>query len=312
MRTIILDTDIGDDIDDALALALIVNSPELELAGVTTVFLNAVRRGKLAARLLGTYGRRDVTVHAGLDVPLVQDAAPLLQEISGRAGSRLDARGEYVPCQFLDDMESEREPGRDAVAFIVDAARASPGRIELVCIGALTNAAIALRMEPRLPRLLSGITLMGGMFGEQLPEWNIRCDPEAARIVFTSGARLRCVGLDVTLRCRLEHVEVERLRRAGSDAAGLLGTLVDRWLANYHVEQPILHDPLAVSTLLDDDVVKFERRLVTVGLEGPARGVTLSRRPAKGGPVSGWREAEIAVDVQRERFTGIFLDRVAR
>jgi purine nucleosidase len=309
MKKLILDTDIGDDIDDALALALIMCSPDLQLLGVTTVFLNAERRAQLARRVLRTYGGDDIPVHAGLDAPVLHPDVSLIREISGRSTKTHDARGAYIPCQFLDDMEEERGFQRDAVRFIIDTARALPGQVELVCIGAMTNAAVAIRTDPALPGLLSGITLMGGMFSEQFPEWNIRCDPEAAAIVLSSGANIHCVGLDVTLRCRLEIADVERIRKIGSDATSLLGELVDRWLATYNAGAPLLHDPLAVSTLADSSLVTFEPRFVAVGLEGPARGVTLSRRAApKEQPA--WGPAQVAVDLRREAFMKLFLDRV--
>jgi inosine-uridine nucleoside N-ribohydrolase len=312
MRKVILDTDIGDDIDDALALALIVNSAELELVGVTTVFLHAVRRAKLAARVLRTYNRADVPVYAGVDLPLLQDEQPLIREISGKSNRSRDAHGGFVPCQFMDDMENETVANRDAVSFIIEAAHAAPGQIELICIGPLTNAAIAIRLDRRLPKLLSGITLMGGMFSEQIPEWNIRCDPEAASIVLSSGANIRCIGLDVTLRCRLELMEIERMRHIGSDATSLIGELVDRWLATYRAECPLLHDPLAVATLIDPSLVACERRYISVDLVGPARGATLARRTAPKEPANGWAAAEVAVDVQRDLFMKLFLERVTR
>jgi purine nucleosidase/pyrimidine-specific ribonucleoside hydrolase len=310
MRKLILDTDIGDDIDDALALALIMCSPDLQLLGVTTVFLNAERRAKLARRILRAYGRDDVPVHAGLDLPVLHQDESLIKEISGRSTRSHDEHGAYIPCQFLDDMEHESAFNRDAVRFIIDTAHALPGQVELVCIGAMTNAAMAIRVDPALPRLLSGITVMGGMFSEQLPEWNIRCDPEAAAIVLSSGADIHCVGLDVTLRCRLEIKDVERIKKIGSSATSLIGELVDRWLATYQAECPLLHDPLAVSTLIDPSIVTFESRHVAVGLEGPARSVTLARRSPPRESANAWGAAHIAVDLRRDFFMKLFLDRV--
>jgi purine nucleosidase len=312
MRKIILDTDIGDDIDDALALALVLNSPELELVGITTVFLNSIRRAKLAARVLKTYGKTSVPICAGIDWPLIEPKQPLITEISGRSTASLDRNGRFVPCQFLPDMEDEQISRSDAVRFIVEAAHAAPGQIELVCIGPLTNAAVAIALDRELVTLLSGITLMGGMISEQVAEWNMRCDPEAASIVFGSGAKVRCVGLDVTLRCALENAEVDRIRRVGSEATNLIGTLVDRWLATYRTPRPILHDPLAVATLIEPGIVTWEQRFVRVGLCGAGRGAILSRKNAPSSAIDGIKAVLVASDVQREPFMKLFLERLSR
>ncbi len=203
--------------------------------------------------------------------------------------------------------------------FIIRTVREQPGQIVLVTIGPLTNAAMALRKAPDIAKSLKSITTMGGWRSENSPEWNILCDPEAARIVFTSGVPITMVGLDVTLRCSLSLQEVDRLRQAGSAGLGLLYELTQKWLAHSGAKSPILHDPLAVATLIDNSVVRFEPRIVQVALEGTHRGCTLTRTPpdpsqdrhfAKG--KSEQPASRVASMVDAARFKSLFLDRILK
>jgi purine nucleosidase len=311
MERIILDTDIGDDIDDAFALALVVKSPELALAGVTTVFRNAGRRARLSLKLLETLGISDVPVLAGCDMPLVE-------KLPVQDRDEWDAQGGFIPCQYEPALDDIALPSREhAVDFIIRTVNAAPGAIVLVTIGPLTNVALALRKAPEIAPRVKSITMMGGWRAENAPEWNIMCDPEAARIVFTSGIPVTMVGLDVTLQCQLTLQEVERLRGAGSQGLGLLYTLTQKWLASSRAPNPILHDPLAVATLIDPAAVAFEPRLVQVALEGAARGCTLTRTPpaqsqerhsTKGGPDQ--PACRVATAVDAARFKALFLGRL--
>jgi purine nucleosidase len=198
---ILLDTDIGDDIDDALALTVVLNSPELELVGVTTVFRDAPRRAILARQLLDMGGRGDVPAVAGCSEPLF----PSWDKFPG---------GKSLGRQFeaLDDSLQWTDTNR-AVEFIIDKVRdfASRGeRLTLVPIGALTNLALAFLWAPDIiPQCR--VVLMGGKWGSKFAEpdaeWNILCDPEAAALVFRSGVDLTMVGLDVTMQCVLSPEE---------------------------------------------------------------------------------------------------------
>ncbi len=321
MERIILDTDIGDDIDDAFALTLAVRSPELSLAGVTTVFRNAERRARLALKLLSTLGVSGAPVLAGCDNPFVE---------SFRVQERdtWDPQGRFVPCQYAMEYDGIALPSEEhAVDFIIRTVREQPGQIVLVTIGPLTNVGMALRKAPEIASRIKSITMMGGWRSENAPEWNILCDPEAAWIVFTAGVPITMVGLDVTLRCSLSTQEVERLRQAGSEGLGLLYEMTQKWIAHSGAHNPILHDPLAVATLIDESVVRFEPRLVQVALEGAQRGCTLTRTPplgrgstppelsqdrhsAKGMPEQ--PAVRVASMVEAARFKSLFLERILK
>ncbi len=285
-QRIILDTDIGDDIDDALALAVALHSPEVELHGVTTVFKNAPRRAVLARHLLQTFGRKKIPVIAGCSKPLLQPFEPGL-------GSQF---------QMLED-DVWNESGH-AVDFIVQAARVDEepdpeNLLTLVPIGPLTNIAVALAREPELiPRVR--IVLMGGQWSKPAAEWNIVCDPEAAAIVFNSGAEISMVGLDVTMRCCLEAAHIETIAQKAGASAKLLSELIRLWQRDSQ-HAPVLHDPLALLTLFDD-CVKFEDKRIEVALCGEERGRTII--------VEDEPNARVAVDVDAPRAVAAFMSRV--
>jgi inosine-uridine nucleoside N-ribohydrolase len=305
MTDIILDTDIGDDIDDAYALHLAARSPEIRLVGVTTVFRSAARRAQMAARLLDELGRRDVPVRAGCDLPLVEG-------IRVSQNDSFDESGAFVPCQHAGEYDGMTHGSEEhAVDFLIRTAREAPGRITVVGIGPQTNIAVALRKAPDLAAKLAGITVMGGVFGEQFPEWNILCDPEAAWIVCHAGVPLTMVGLDVTTQCRLDGRGVDRIAARETAPTRLLHAWTSRWRERNGFRTPILHDPLAVATLVDPSLVTFEERAVDVALEGRLRGCTPTRKPAgpHGEAVPAPR-ARIAAGVDAARFGSFFLERI--
>ena len=285
-QKIILDTDIGDDIDDALALAVALNSPELKLCGVTTVFRNAPRRAVLARHLLQTFGHEKIPVVAGCSKPLLQTFDPQL-------GTQF--------AVLQDDVWDETA---HAVDFIIKAARVDDepdpeNLLTLVPIGPLTNIAVALAREPELiPRVR--IVLMGGQWSQPGAEWNIVCDPEAAAIVFNSGAEISMVGLDVTMRCCLEPAHIETIAQKGGAQSKLLSQLIRLWQGDAG-HAPVLHDPLALLTLFDDSV-KFEDKRIEVVLCGAERGRTMV--------VEGEANARVAVDVDAPRAVEAFMSRV--
>jgi inosine-uridine nucleoside N-ribohydrolase len=290
---IVLDTDIGDDIDDALALAVILNSPEFDLRGVTTVFRNAPRRVALVRKMLEVWERSDVPVAAGC-------SKPLLEPFDARLGTQFE---------ILDGSESTLSDGH-GVDFLVEALEQSDESEKLVLapIGPLTNIALAFARATELAAK-SEVVLMGGYWNKgtpgHYPEWNIRCDPEAAEMVFCSGANIKMVGLDVTLRCQLEAKHVQQIASHSSQRAALLSRLITLWTQGYG-KPPILHDPLAVLAIIDE-CVTFEPMRIGVELcaensGGIERGVTKV--------LSGEPNALVAVDVDVPRAIELFMARV--
>ncbi len=211
---VLIDTDIGDDIDDALALALALRSPEIELRGVTTVFGDTLRRAYLASHLLHVYGREDIPIAAGRQEPLQLRHRP-----SGVPQAAILDRNEE--CSVLSDCSGPE--------LIVQMAMSYPGRLTLLCLGPLTNVALALSIEPRLFMAIRSIIMMGGSSGTPLPEWNVRSDARAAQMVLGAGVPVTILGLNITKRCQLQEQDIEALRNAHSPQTRLLSQLLAVW-----------------------------------------------------------------------------------
>ena len=207
---IILDTDIGDDADDALAICLAVKSRELDILGITTVFRNTAARAKIAVSLLRELGREDIPVYAGLGKPLVEAA-----DVTA------------VPKQLFPEMEQlPYERSMDAVEYLRRTLTGAKEPITLVTIGPLTNIGVLLYLHPEVKKNIREIVMMAGAYYMHYRELNVRSDPEAANIVFTSGLPIRAVGLDVTTRCQVDDRLVDLLANCGKPGTKLLSQLL--------------------------------------------------------------------------------------
>lgn len=291
IRKIIIDTDIGDDIDDALAIALALNSPELDLIGLTTVYRNTPIRTKLALQLLKAYGRLDIPVATGIGKPLF-------------AETNIDD----IPCQWSDEYHDiGLNSDQHAIDFLIEQVRLDP-EITIVAIGPLTNIACAVMKAPEVMKQ-ANIVMMGGMYSAYYPEWNIVCDPEAAAIVFNAGLRLTMVGLDVTLKCRLNEADVEKIKRASQSEVSFLSRLLTQWMdSSKHL--PILHDPLTVAYVSHPELLKVAPKRMLVECKGEhTRGMTVEEQDVFFG-----RPTEtnmlVAVDVLRDQFVDMFMQRL--
>ncbi|HIE50643.1 MAG TPA: nucleoside hydrolase [Armatimonadetes bacterium] len=285
---LILDTDIGDDVDDALALAFALQSPEVNLRAVTTVHGEVETRARLALKVLHTFGRDDVPVASGTAKPLFRP------------------RPTHRPNQAV-VLDSEEKlpapwPGH-AVDLIIETVMNSPGEVVICPVGAQTNLALALAKEPRLVEK-ARIVFMGGVFSRMQAEYNIACDPEAARLVVESGIPLTMVGLDVTLKCRLTTNQVDALGASDLPSARLLADLIAAWRGPRNIT-PTLHDPLAIAVTFDPSLVALEPRLLRVETQGAhTRGFTLATP-------SDQPNAQVCTDVEAERFVQLFFQRVS-
>ena len=338
---LILDVDTG--IDDSLALLYAAASPGVELVAVTCVSGNTDARQVATNTLavLELIGRTDVDVALGREIPLVRplETTPETHGPSGIGYAELPAPARAVSA-------------RHAVDVIVEEARRRPGEIDLVTLGPLTNLAVALEREPSLPRLLRGYTLMGGAFGvpgntTPTTEWNIHCDPEAAKLVFRAWAdaiavdatiaRPLALGLDVTEQARLlpEHV-VRLARRAGStpdDSIALqrgedpmiatrsvasdpiVRFIADslRFYMEFHARYDgfygaFIHDPLAVAAALDRSLVTTEALFVDVETTGElTTGMTVADRRRITGRSP---NLDVAASANVPEFLGRLIERV--
>ena len=291
MNKIILDTDIGDDIDDALALAYAVLNPQIELVGVTTVFKNTQKRADLACCVLEALDETNVPVYVGVGKTVPQ-SIPDWEKIAA----------EHQPRQM--EILTKRKPSIEphptrAVDFIVDTIMSGQGDITLVPVGPLTNIAAALLVEPRLIQKTK-ICLMGGAIDRITPEWNVLCDPEAARIVFGSGAEITMVGLDVTTKCKMTYDQVKTIGAVARPINEICFELIHLWGGDNPEPRPTLHDPLAVALVADSTLCEIEGMRIAVETRADhVQGLTV--------PIDGQPNTSVCVKVDAERFMNDFL-----
>ena len=254
---ILLDTDIGSDIDDALALAYLLRQPRCELVGITTVSGEPQHRAALADAVCRAGGRTDIPIHAGTAQPLlVQQNQPHAPQAAALAS------GDWPHREFAPNT---------ALGFLRETIRARPGEITLLAIGPLTNLALLFALDPEVPRLLKEIVLMVGWFFDRpQPEWNIRCDPHAAAMVFAAPVpRLTAVGIDVTQLCRMPAAECRRRFAEAGGPLAPVAAFAEVWFQNK--TDITFHDPLAAALIFEPSLCVTEARQVSVELTSPLR-----------------------------------------
>jgi inosine-uridine nucleoside N-ribohydrolase len=286
-QPVILDTDIGDDIDDAFALALVLRSPEFKLLGITTEFGDTELRARLVDRYLQAVGREEIPVAAGVETP--------------------------APNHFTQAEYARGEPDRkheDAVGFLLAQIGAHPGEITLISIGPLVNVQAAIARDPATFRKLKRVVMMGGsvyrgyddmkagdMDRPPDPEWNIKCDPAGAQALLNSGVPVFMLPLDSTQ----VHLALPRLLSIvehGSALTNQLTLLYHEWTEGREWPSPTLYDPVAVTYALRPDLCP----VTPMHLEVDGQGYT---RPAAGAP-----NAQVCVHLDEPGFLSLLMGRV--
>ena len=294
-RKIILDTDIGDDIDDSFALLLMFESHQFEVLGVTTVFRNALKRAKMAKQLIKSLGYSE-EVYPGCNEPLISRIDDLIPpEI--RKKEQLDEYGLYLIPQWEESMEKETVGDMHAVDFIIEQVHKYPHEVTIVLIGPYTNMAMAIKKDPTIKSLVKEIRIMGGGYGLDWAEWNAFCDPEAAYIVFHSGIPLTMVGFNVTRQTGLSNEDIETLKNSQSTSIQLVYKAMQKWFKHYEFTVPVMHDPLTIASLLDEKILEFKELKMEVDLKD-VRGKTIEE--PNGALV------KVAVNVDKDRFFNLF------
>ncbi|HEV2195919.1 MAG TPA: nucleoside hydrolase [Candidatus Acidoferrum sp.] len=233
---VIIDTDIGDDIDDAFAVALALRSPELQILGITTTFGDTENRAKLLDRLLGEVGRTDIPVAAGRPTP---------------------PKTAFTQLKYAEGGHFAKASHPDAVTFLLDAIRKSPGEITFVAIGPLMNVGAAIDKDPETFRKLKRVVLMGGSiyrgYGDTgsgpprgpEPEWNIKNDIRSAQKLFAVGVPLFEMPLDST-QLKMDAANRNLLFRQGTPLSDALTLLYHEW----GQETPTLFDPMTIAFMI--------------------------------------------------------------
>lgn len=283
-KKILLDTDIGSDIDDAVCLAYLLAQPQCDLLGITTVSGEPLQRARLADALCHAAGR-DLPIYPGAADPLL---IPQRQTVARQAVklNRWPHRHDF--------------PVGQAVEFLRHTIRTHPHEITLLTIGPLTNIALLFAVDPEIPSLLQGLVMMCGIFTKELPqyggkrEWNALLDPHATAMVYRARPPIhRSIGLDVTSQVVMPAADV-RARFHGPLLTPVLD-FAEVWFDNRR--DLTFHDPLAAVSLFDDEVCRFEQGIVDVQLQpGTLQGQTLWHGGDPQGP------HEVALEVNADRF----------
>ncbi len=285
---VLFDTDIGSDIDDAVALAYLLKQERCELVGITTVTGDTVQRAAMAEIVCRAGGREDIPIHAGLTEPFLhgpgQPAVPQFDAIK-----HLPHRTDYAI---------------DAVDYLRETIRSRPGEITLLAVGPMTNIAALFVSDPEIPSLLKRIVLMCGVYrhGQQSDsverEWNALVDPIATGIVYKE--KLLGVGLDVTLQVTLPAEECRQRFTAAGGALGVVGDAAEVWFK--HSDRITFHDPLAATLIFEPDLCHYAQGAAHIHTDNtPSAGKTEWQADESGAHT-------IAVKVDAPRFLSHYFE----
>jgi inosine-uridine nucleoside N-ribohydrolase len=287
---VVLDTDIGTDIDDAWALGYVLKSPVFELLGVTVSDGDTARRARLACKLLSRLGRTDVPVAIGRATPAVPP-------------TRVDYQ-----FAWAEDFRDYAPIATPAADFLADVIHRNPGQVTLVAVGPLHNIGDLLRRHPDVVPLVKRVVLMSGSIGASaygptpLAEWNVRMAIPEAAAVYAAAWPVTIVPLDSTSYIRLEDGERDSLRQAGTPLTNALETLLRLW-ADRPTSRMTLHDQLAVAEAQDPG--RFFGRCEPMPLRVDQDGF-VKVDAARGHPVA------VCLEPKRDEFMSHFLAQLAR
>ena len=283
-QLVLLDTDIGDDIDDAFALSLLLKSPEVKLLGIITAFGDTPLRARLVDRYLVAVSRTDIPVAAGIQ------------------GTQTSG--------FTQAAYANRQPARkypDGVTFILSQIRAHPGQVTLIAIGPLGNVGAAIKQDAATFRKLKRVVIMGGSVSRgygpvgtpPAVEWNTKNDPAAMRALLASGVPVFIMPLDST-QIHLDENGQDQLFSYGSPVTDQLTILYHQWktLSGWHPTGPNLFDPVAAAYALKPEICPMQPMRLSVD----DKGMTI---PAVGAP-----NAQVCLKSDEKGFLDFLLSRI--
>jgi inosine-uridine nucleoside N-ribohydrolase len=288
---IIIDSDIGDDIDDAFAAGLALSSPEFRILGFSASFGDTVTRTRMLDRMLGELGRGDIPVAMGTP-----------------AAVNLNA---FTQRRYAEGGSFARAAHPASVDFVLDQARKYPGQVTLVAIGPLPNIGAMIDKDPAAFRKLKRVVIMGGNIQTLVdpygvappvaphPEWNIKNDIASAQKLFTVGVPLTVMPLDSTANLKLHDVARTALFAHGSMLTNILAGLYYEWSAATRAATPTLYDPMTLASLLDPSLCP----LTPMHIRVDEAGNTL----AEAGPPN----AQVCLHSDADAFLRFYVQRVA-
>jgi len=281
-KKIFLDTDIGSDIDDVICLTYLLNNPDCDLFGITTVTGEPDKRAKIARKLCAQAGK-NIQVVSGRANPLI---IPQYQRFADQA---------RVVENWNDNTGNQNS---NAIDFMRRTIHENPNEVTLLAIGPLTNVALLFLVDSEIPSLLDGLVMMcGSFYGSSLKnitlEWNAICDPHATEIVYRTPIQKHfSIGLDVTQKVTMSPAEFREKFSRGSLSHVL--DYAEIWLQKRDLVT--FHDPLAAAAIFEPDIVTFEQGIVTVDLDNKRTMGLTDFTPAMDGPHS------VAMDTSADAF----------
>lgn len=253
---VIINTDIGDDADDTLAIAYALQQKELEIVGITIVYKDVCKRANLVYEVLKEYGRTDIPIYQGSPYPVL---------------NRPDITEPPKLYQAY-QLEENAVVYDDAIGFMVRTIIQHPETI-LLEMGPQTNLALAYLQAPMVMKNAK-IIAMGGYFKGIYPEWNIVCDPEAAKIVTDFSNKLTMIGLDITIKTALTQTHYEHIEKGTNPHKEFLLRYMNEWkrITGFGVT---LHDVLLIEYLIHPEIFETQEGKILVNVaEGEGRGIT--------------------------------------
>ena len=287
---IIIDTDIGSDIDDAFAVGLALHSPEFQILGISSAWGDTHLRARLLSRLLKETGRADIPVAVG---------------IAKHPPGKVDTMSQAA---YAEGGPAEQNYP-NAVNFLLDQIQRHPGEITLIAIGPETNLGAAIDRDAATFRKLKRIVLMGGSvyrgysqfnYGKTHgpdPEWNILCDIQAAQKVFSSGVPLYVMPLDST-QIKLQELERAEIFKAGTPLTDALLVLYRQW-SRGTTQTPTLFDAVVVAYASHPELCPTEPMRLRVDDQGYTR------------VESGAPNAQVCLRSSSDQFLEFFMPRIA-
>ncbi|XVF40923.1 hypothetical protein PTKIN_Ptkin01aG0239800 [Pterospermum kingtungense] len=313
-KKIIIDTDPG--IDDAMAIFLALRSPEVEVIGLTTIFGNVYTTlaTRNALHLLEVAGRTDIPVAEGSHVTITK-------------GTKLRIADFVHGADGLGNQDFPPPKGKpidmSAAAFLVEQTNLYPGHVTVVALGPLTNIALAIQLDPSFTKNVGQIVLLGGAFavnGNVNPaaEANIFGDPDAADIVFTSGADVLAVGINVTHQVVMTDADRDILASSTGEFAQylckILGVYFDYHHDVYSTKGVYLHDPTTVLAAINPSLITYMEGAVRVQTNGITRGLTiLYNKQKRFAEVTEWSDqptVKVAVTVDAPAVLKMVMERL--
>lgn len=303
---IILDTDPG--ADDALAILLMLASPEIKLEALTTVHGNvSIDKTTRNALAILEFLKADIPVARGCSRPLIKSPHNWGDAVHGASG----LGQAKLPEPKTKPVELH------AVDYLIQRFLAEPKELTLFAVGPLTNVALAIRKEPCFAEAVKELVIMGGAVRSggnvtALAEFNIHEDPHAAHVVFNSGIPITLIPLDATYKCLLTHADIERLLKINSPVPRFIRDVMADYMAFYSKYEGFagcaLHDPLTVAALVAPELLHVEEHYVDVDISGGvstgktyADFMKVTKKPAN---------VKVALDVRGREFVELFIERM--